>query len=230
MGRVLILGGSGRTASAADALTRVGIEVQVYWSRAASTDHLSCAAHLRQGLCWANGMVDTTHVFDAELRTVAHTIAPDLPTVRYARPLWKAEPRYNWKLARSLGEAVGLLPKGARVFAATGRESAEILGHHDGPVFLRQLQRHDDPAPGQLQYVFGAGPFAEKEEAALFQELEIDVLLARNVGGAASYPKIAAARHLGLPVVMVQPDLSDATDTANDETALLAWAQAFVCG
>ncbi|MEO0633045.1 MAG: precorrin-6A/cobalt-precorrin-6A reductase [Pseudomonadota bacterium] len=224
MVRLLILGGSGRTAAAAETLTHAGADVQVYWSRSARAVDWSGAATVRAGLSEANGIVDATHAFDVELRTVARTIAPDLPMTRYARPLWAAQHGDNWQFASTLGEAVGLLPENARVFAATGRESGEILGHHDGPVFLRQLRRHDNPALGQLQYVFGAGPFSLEAEVALFEELAIDVLLARNVGGAGSYPKIAAARKLGLPVVMVQPDLTAINHTAPDEAALRAWA------
>ncbi|MEM6759641.1 MAG: precorrin-6A/cobalt-precorrin-6A reductase [Pseudomonadota bacterium] len=230
MVRILILGSSARAADAAHALMQSNAKVRIYWSRAVAADDVSCVASMRDGLDWADAVVDMTHAFDSDLRDMARAIAPDLPSLRYARPLWTAQQGDTWATVQSLGQAVGLLPAGARVFAATGRESAEILAHHDAPVFLRQLQHHDDATSGQVQYVFGAGPFDVPAEVALFQRLKIDILLARNVGGAGSYPKITAARQIGLPVVMVQPDLSAVKETTTDIATVLSWAEGIACG
>ena len=205
MANVMLLGGARETGLAAAALQDAGHRVRVYWARDMADPGLPACATLRDGLGWADGLVDTTHVFDRDTRAVARLLAPDMPACRHGRPLWQAGSGDRWTQVPDLPHALAALPAGARVFAATGRDSAEVLAHHDGPVFLRQLHTHDDKPPANCTYVFGAGPFEEAEEARLLTDLRIDVVLARNIGGAGSYPKVAAARALGLPVVLLEP-------------------------
>ncbi|WP_299552751.1 precorrin-6A/cobalt-precorrin-6A reductase [uncultured Tateyamaria sp.] len=223
MTRVLVLGGSAMTEPAVRALQAAGHDVQVYWSRASVVADLPRAATLRAGVRSADVVVDATHPFDEILPAMISRFSPALPRVRVGRAAWTPGIEDHWQEVDDLAQAVATLPSGARVFAASGRDSAETLVHHDGPVFLRQLHRHDDPAPDGCAYVFGNGPFDAAGETALFKELEIDVLLARNTGGSSGFPKIEAARTLGLPVILIaQPDTGNAP-LVSDTDALLAW-------
>ncbi|GGX61641.1 precorrin-6A reductase [Tateyamaria omphalii] len=223
MKRVLVLGGSAVTEPAVRALQAAGHEVQVYWSRAPMVADLPCSATLRAGVQSAEAIVDATHPFDETLRAISARLSPDVPRVRVGRGAWVPDAEDQWQQVDTLAQAVAALPSGARVFAASGRDSAEVLVHHDGPVFLRQLHRHDDPAPEGCTYVFGDGPFDAAQEAALFKELKIDVVLARNTGGKRAFPKIAAARLLGLPVVLIAQPGTGAVTLMSDTGALLAW-------
>ena len=55
------------------------------------------------------------------------------------------------------------------------------------------------------------GPFTPEGERALFTEARIDVVVSKNSGGAATEAKLAVAREMGLPVVMMRrPRLPDA--------------------
>lgn len=226
MTRVLILGGSALTEPAVRAFVRAGHDVSVYWSRGAVVDELPATSSLRAAVTEVEALVDATHPFDQTLRGIAVAMAPDLPRARIGRPAWRAEPEDVWTQVDSVEEAVAALPSGARVFAASGRDSAEVLAHHDGPVFLRQLQRHDDPAPPGCIYVFGNGPFDTAGEAALFKDLQIDVVLARNTGGASGFPKLAAARALGLPVILIaQPEAGFGT-SFSEVDGLVSWVGA----
>ena len=47
------------------------------------------------------------------------------------------------------------------------------------------------------------GPFALDAEVALMRDEGIEVLVTKNSGGAATDAKLAAARELGLPVIMI---------------------------
>ncbi|MEM8655085.1 MAG: precorrin-6A/cobalt-precorrin-6A reductase [Pseudomonadota bacterium] len=222
MARVLVLGGSALTEDAVRALAGAGHEVSVYWSRGPLAG-LPKATSLRSGLAEADLLVDTTHPFDDILPGLAVALAPRCPRVRFGRPAWVAAPEDKWTIVGTLAEAVAALPSGARVFAASGRDSAEVLTHHDGPVFLRQLHRHDDPPPPGCTYVFGDGPFEVADETALFQELRIDALLARNMGGVRGFPKLAAARALGLPAVLIAPPATGFDTQVESADAVLAW-------
>ena len=72
-----------------------------------------------------------------------------------------------------------------------------------------------DPAdlPPGAETLLARGPFAEADERALLEARRIEVVVAKNSGGDATYGKIAAARALGLPVVMVdRPPAPTAAD------------------
>ena len=224
MANVMLLGGARETGLAAAALQDAGHCVRVYWARNMADPGLPACATLRAGLGWADGLVDTTHVFDRDTRSVARLLAPDMRACRHGRPLWQATAGDRWAQVPDLPHALAALTSGARVFAATGRDSAEVLAHHDGPVFLRQLHRHDDTPPANCTFVFGAGPFDEGEEARLLTDLRIDVVLARNIGGAGSYPKVAAARALGLPVILLEPAAWEFGPPLTDVRAVVTWA------
>ena len=53
-------------------------------------------------------------------------------------------------------------------------------------------------------YLTGRGPFSETDDRALLAAHRIEVVIAKNSGGSATYGKIAAARALGIEVVMVR--------------------------
>lgn len=226
MKRILILGGARETAEAADALRDAGHGIEVYWSRDATAPELPRCDALRHGLMAADAVLDVTHVFDGDLRRLAKGLVPDLPGCRYGRALWSPQAGDSWTMVEDIPSAVAALPQGARVFAATGRDSAEVLQHHDGRVFLRQLHDHDADPPRHCTFVFGVGPFEVSAEISLFRELQVDVVVARNVGGAGSAPKLAAARALGLPVIMIQPPALEFGPPLTSTEDLLKWAGA----
>ena len=67
------------------------------------------------------------------------------------------------------------------------------------------------------------GPFDEAADLALLKAHAIDAVVSRNSGGSAAYAKIAAARALGVEVVMVErPALPEAVSVATVAEAL-AW-------
>jgi precorrin-6A/cobalt-precorrin-6A reductase len=72
-------------------------------------------------------------------------------------------------------------------------------------------------------YITGRGPFAEADERALLEQHRIEVIVAKNSGGPATYSKIAAARALGLPVIMLRrPSLPAVAAVATVDEAV-AW-------
>jgi precorrin-6A/cobalt-precorrin-6A reductase len=73
--------------------------------------------------------------------------------------------------------------------------------------------------------VLGRGPFALTEERQLLQMKAIDVLVCKASGGAATEAKLAAARELSLPVIMVRRPLTErglSVDTVDDALDWLA--------
>ena len=203
---VAVLGGARETVRAIEWLARAGARGVVIWGQGTEPEKTAFAEGTFTDLTDSNAILDVSHAFDEATRTAAKTHAPGLPYARVGRAPWVQTTNDNWTEVETLTQAVAALPSGARVFAATGRGSLDALADHDGPVCLRQLTRHDLPMPlAQGQFVFGTAPFSVADEVALFQSLQIDVLLARNIGGAGSFPKLLAARQLGLPAVLLRP-------------------------
>src|SRR5262249_50718849 len=73
------------------------------------------------------------------------------------------------------------------------------------PYLVRSVEPVDPPlAVPHASYVTGRGPFTEADDRALLAAHAIDLVVAKNSGGTATYGKIAAARALGLPVIMLR--------------------------
>ena len=221
---IALLAGARETPMAAKWLAQTpGVSAVVVWARGMDRTDLGLVA--RDAVPGdAAGILDVTHAFDTGARAAAMAQAPRAAYARVGRDPWTAHREDHWREVDTIAEAVSALPARARVFAATGRASLPALGTHDGPVFLRQLTRHDQPTGfPNCTYIFGAAPFDIRGEVTLFEQLEIDVVLARNVGGIDSFPKLAAARALGLPAVLLRPPPLPPGPRLRNVTECAAW-------
>ena len=72
-------------------------------------------------------------------------------------------------------------------------------------------------------YVTGRGPFSEADDRRLLVTHAIDVIVAKNSGGGATYGKIAAARTLGVPVVLLRRPALPEVPTVESFEAAVAW-------
>jgi precorrin-6A/cobalt-precorrin-6A reductase len=169
-------------------------------------------------------VVDATHPFAARItaRTARVCADLDLPLIRIGRPGWTAGPGDRWITAQ-LSQAPGLIPPGARVFVATGRQSLDDLPPLDATLFVRVVDQPDRPLGRPGDWVVGRPPFDEAEEARLFRDLAIDWLIAKDAGGTGGRAKLDAARRLGLPVLMV-PRPPTPLGLCTVETLDEAWA------
>ncbi|MAP15051.1 MAG: precorrin-6x reductase [Oceanibulbus sp.] len=174
-----------------------------------------------------DAVLDLSHGFDAVLSHVgfAAAAALDKPFASFARPGWALDDA----LLRSVPDvpaAARAVPPGARVFAATGWASLpQFLPFEGARLMLRQTSRHDRPAPYDfVDLIFGDPPFTVAAETALFRDLGVDLLICRNLGGAASRPKVDAALALGLPVILIEkPRLPEGARCLNDLDAMMDW-------
>jgi precorrin-6A/cobalt-precorrin-6A reductase len=118
------------------------------------------------------------------------------------------------------------------VFVALGRkEMAPFVAAPQHLYVVRSVDPVDPPlAVPHATYITGRGPFGEANERALLVAYGIDVLIAKNSGGPATYGKIAAARALGLPVIMLrrpEPGVSvPGVETIDDAVAWIDHALA----
>jgi precorrin-6A/cobalt-precorrin-6A reductase len=179
-------------------------------------------------------LIDATHPYAAIISVNAAEAArrTGVPVLALHRPGWAPVAGDRWIEVGDMAGAVRVLGMPSRrVFLALGRKEiepfAEAPQHH---YLVRSVDPVDPPlAVPHAVYVTGRGPFDEANERALLEHHRIDVIVAKNSGGAATYGKVAAARALGLPVIMLgRPALpeAEAVETVDEAEAWLDHAPA----
>ncbi len=220
--RVLILGGSSDATALARALAgRCGLEARLSLAgrtRAPAAQALptrtggfggieGLAAYLRAEAIAL--LVDATHPFAAGMSANARAAAAltGTPLLHVERPAWARQPGDLWEEVADMEAAVvalGDTPR--RVFLTIGRQ--RLAAFAAAPQH-QYLVRTIDPATAmcdlpQVRFIEARPPFDAEAEACLMRDHRVDVLVSKNSGGAEAYGKIAAARALGLPVILVR--------------------------
>lgn len=250
--RVLILGGTAEAAALASQLVaRFADRLEVTTSLAgrlpANASAPPSAGRLRVGgFGGAAGLanwladesidllVDATHPFAATIsaHAAAAGMARGIPWIRLVRPPWPRCSGDRWLEVADLEAAATLLPSLARrVFLATGPRRVEAFATLPDVWFLVRAFA-PPPAPLPLAYytlVVAQPPFTVESETALLLRHAIGAVVAKQSGGPTA-AKLAAARDLSLPVVMItRPSLPPATEVETVEAAV-AWIDATLNG
>ncbi len=176
-------------------------------------------------------LVDATHPFAARIsRNAAQACAAaGVPRLVLTRAPWPAREGDRWTLVPDAEAAAAALPGlGARVFLTIGRQELAAFAGLDAVWFLvRLVEPPEEPIPLEdYHLVLGRGPFSLVQETALLRAHGIEVVVSKNSGGQGAAAKIAAARALGLPVVMIERPPAPASETAESVEAALAWIAA----
>lgn len=176
-------------------------------------------------------LIDATHPFAVQMKrhAVEATRLSNVPLLAIRRPPWRAVDGDQWTEVADLdaaANALGAAPK--RVLLTVGRQ--ELAPFRAAPQHFYVVRSVDAPPddllPPQAEVITARGPFAEDDETRLMQERRINVLVTKNSGGTATQGKLAAARALGVPVVMVRrPGLPEAPSVETVAEAL-AWLDA----
>nr|BFD81189.1 cobalt-precorrin-6A reductase [Streptomyces sp. Xyl84] len=155
-----------------------------------------------------DALIDATHPFAGTISFHAARAAATahVPLLALRRPGWVPVAGDRWHEAASLEEAARLLPGlGRRVFLTTGRTGLAAFAGLDGLWFLvRSVDAPEPPHPAAMEVLLDRGPFGLDGERELLRRHRIDVVVTKDSGGAATAPKLTAAREAGLPVVMVR--------------------------
>jgi precorrin-6A/cobalt-precorrin-6A reductase len=164
------------------------------------------AEYLRQEAI--DALIDATHPYADIISANAAAAARQagVPLIALRRPPWRAVAGDRWSEAVDVAEAVrrlGAQPR--RIFVTLGR--SELAPLTTAPQHFYLIRSVDPVEPPlslpRVSYVIDRGPFSEADDRALMREHAIDAVIAKNSGGAANYAKIAAARALGIEVVML---------------------------
>ncbi|MEU6735731.1 cobalt-precorrin-6A reductase [Streptomyces physcomitrii] len=154
-------------------------------------------------------LIDATHPFARTMsfHAAAAAATAHVPLLALRRPGWVAGPGDDWRPVPSLAAAAELLGEGlgSRVFLTTGRMGLAAFAPLASTWFLlRSVDAPEPPLPPRAEVLLDRGPFSLDGERALLRRHRIDALVTKDSGGAATAPKLTAAREAGIPVVLVR--------------------------
>jgi precorrin-6A/cobalt-precorrin-6A reductase len=175
-----------------------------------------------------DALIDATHPYAAAISANAAAAAARTATrvLALRRPPWEAVAGDRWTEVEDIAGAVSALGQAPRrVFLAIGRKDVAAFAaapQHD------YLIRSVDPIAPQLKLprastITARGPFSEADERDLLSQHRIEVVVSKNSGGGATYGKIAAARALGIAVVMLRRPKLPAVPNVKTVEEAVAW-------
>ena len=173
-------------------------------------------------------VIDATHPFAAQMSTnaIQACALAHVPLIALSREPWRAGAGDKWTHVRDIAGAVTALNRpAARVMLAVGRMHLAEFSPNPQHFYLLRLI---DAPEGRLPFpdhriVLDRGPFTYQGDLELMQENGINLVVSKNSGGTGARAKLAAARALGIPVVMIdRPDLPPRLETY-EVSAVLDW-------
>ena len=178
-----------------------------------------------------DAVIDATHPFASQMSRHAEVAcrAEATPLVVFTRPAWLPQVGDGWSEVERIEDAVAALgAEPRRVFLTQGR--LQLGAFAVAPQHLYVVRAIDPPADiaalPRRRLILARGPFGLEDEIALLRQEAIEILVSKNSGGAATYPKIEAARQRGVKVVMLKRPPSGGAPALHDLAATLAWIEA----
>ncbi|MEV2206422.1 cobalt-precorrin-6A reductase [Streptomyces sp. NPDC047970] len=177
-----------------------------------------------------DAVIDATHPFASAISFHAARAAAEahVPLLGLRRPGWAPAEGDDWHPVGSLEEAARAVPGlGGRVFLTTGRMGLAAFASVDAAWFLvRSVDPPEGDRPPRMRLLLDRGPFTLDGEREVLARHRIDVLVTKDSGGAATAPKLAAAREAGVPVVIVRrPPVPEGVEVVPGPPEAAAWAR-----
>ncbi|MFF3327398.1 cobalt-precorrin-6A reductase [Streptomyces sp. NPDC002889] len=217
---VLILGGTTEGRRLAETLCAAGTRVTSSLAGRVATPRMPPGEVRVGGFGGADGLarwlrehqvdavIDATHPFAGTISFNAAGAAAEahVPLLALRRPSWVPVEGDDWHPVGSLPLAADAIPAlGGRVFLTTGRMGLAAFAHLEEPWFLvRSVDAPEGACPPRTEVLLDRGPFTLDGERELLRRHRIDVLVTKDSGGAATAPKLTAAREARIPVIVVR--------------------------
>ena len=182
----------------------------------------------REGI---RAVIDATHPFAATMswNAAAAAAASHVPLLALRRAAWVPGEDDQWHGVASLEDAARMLPDlGRRHFLTIGRQGVSCFADvRDAWFLVRSVDPPEEPTPPQMELLLDRGPYSMDAEIALMRARTVDTVITKNSGGEATAAKLAGARELGLPVVMLQrPATPVGVPEVSDVPGAVEWVDA----
>jgi precorrin-6A/cobalt-precorrin-6A reductase len=178
-----------------------------------------------------HAVIDATHPFASRMsaNAVGACRATDTPLVVFTRPAWTPQRGDRWIEVATIDEAVDALGSGPRtVFLTQGRLQLAAFARAPQRRYIVRAIDHPpeiDALPNH-KLILSRGPFTLADEVTLMRNEGVEALVTKNSGGRATYPKIEAARTLGIEVVIMRRPPPPEAETVHDLDAVMSWIAA----
>ncbi len=237
---VLVLGGTGEARALAVLLEEAGVAFVSSLAGRVLRSRLPVGVVRSGGFGGVEGLVDhlrshqvvavvdATHPFATGMSANAAAACAEagVPLLRLERPGWGDRPgSATWHWVEDHPEAAATAAaRGVRPFLTVGRQQ---LDAYVGPlatadVLARVVDEPEIALPPSWRVLLDRGPYVLEQERQLMTDR--DVLVTRDSGGDRTWPKVAAAVELGIPVVVVRRAAAPGgVETVADPDAAAAW-------
>jgi precorrin-6A/cobalt-precorrin-6A reductase len=239
--RLLILGGTAQASALAAAIASdAGIDATLSLAGRTQTPNVFPIKTRIGGFGGAEGLagylaaeridavIDATHPFAAQISANAVTACATarMPLAVFSRAAWAQQYGDRWThVAEMAGAVAALGPAPRHVFLTVGRLALGAFAAAPQHFYLiRTIEALDAAALFPRQRAIRArAPFSVEDETALMRSERIDCLVTKNSGGAAAAAKLAAARALGLEVIIVARPAAGGAERFEQLDDVLAW-------
>ena len=175
-------------------------------------------------------VVDATHPFAEQMSRNAFEACARAGAnlIRLERASWQATEEDQWNPVPDMDgavRAVQSLSESARIFLAIGKQHIGAFSVDQRHHYLLRLV--DDPK-GELplrntSVIVDRGPFAIEHDRQILRAHYIGLIVSKNSGGSGAYAKIAAARDLGIPIIMIERPVLPGQTVTHDCAGVLRW-------
>jgi len=242
MPNILILGGTTEASLLAVAVARAGLAATLSYAGRVADPRPQPVPTRIGGFGGVDGLlrylrdhrithlIDATHPFAAQMSQHAVLAATQTgtPLIALQRPPWQTGRTDRWVSVPDIPAAVAALHGPPQnVFLAIGRQHLAPFAAQPQHHYILRLVDPPDALPlPRCTAVIARGPFAEADDIDLLKAYEIDTIIAKNAGGSGAEAKLIAARHLGLPVILIdRPALPERRVTDSIE-GVMTWLHA----
>ncbi len=200
-------------------LTEYGAEIaegQGLKVRSGALEEVEFKATLRdQGI---QALIDATHPFALNIRSLAQRVAREceIPYYRWERPQGEYPENSLIHFVRDISTAARLASQlGKRIFLSTGSRNLSswmsLLELKDYEVFVRVLptvqvlKQCEEVGLKPYQILAMQGPFTQKFNEVLWEQLKIDVVITKESGSiGGTEEKVQACLKLKIPVIILE--------------------------
>jgi precorrin-6A/cobalt-precorrin-6A reductase len=151
-------------------------------------------------------LIDATHPFAKNMSANAVLAAEkaNCLLIIYTRAAWQKQAGDVWFEVETLEAARDQIPANARTLLALGSQHIAMFATRaDVHFVVRMVDQPDAPLPLPNHTLVIGKPGDVVAERQLLVKHAISHIVCRNSGGVGAYAKIEAARHLNLPVIII---------------------------
>lgn len=173
-------------------------------------------------------IIDATHPFAAQMSRNALSAAAqsDVALLALTRPAWQPKQGDRWQPVASIdGALAALAGPPQRVLLAIGRLHLKAFSAQPQHHYVLRLIDPPTETPPLTHFTttLDRGPFTLDGDLALLQTQRIERIVCKNAGGEGAAAKLSAARHLKVPVMMIERPMLPARREVHGVDDVLAW-------